>query len=59
MQIEFNKQIILKMSENNNLKSFNTISAISKDNAFGLAWLDSSYLETLLPGSPWQNVCLN
>ena len=35
--------------------SSNTITN-SKEHPFGLAWLDSSYLETLLPGSPWQNV---
>ena len=28
----------------------------AKEHPFGLAWLDSAYLETLLPGSPWQNV---
>jgi hypothetical protein len=28
----------------------------SKEHPFGLTWLDSSYLETLLPATPWQNV---
>ncbi len=26
------------------------------DTPFGLPWLDSSYLEALLPGTPWQSV---
>jgi hypothetical protein len=28
----------------------------SKEKSFEVEWLNSSYLETLLPGSPWQNV---
>jgi hypothetical protein len=31
-------------------------SSSSNEHPFALAWLDSAYLETLLPGSPWQNV---
>lgn len=27
-----------------------------KDRPFNHAWLDSSYFETLLPSTPWQNV---
>jgi hypothetical protein len=27
-----------------------------KERPFNLAWLDSSYFETLFPGTPWQNV---
>lgn len=26
------------------------------DKPFGLNWLDSSYFETLLPSTPWQNI---
>lgn len=28
----------------------------NKEKSFDVEWLNSSYLETLLPGSPWQNV---
>ena len=29
---------------------------MEKDSQFNLTWLDSSYYETLLPGTPWQDV---
>lgn len=44
--------------QTNNKKPDNTnldVNINTKEHPFGLAWLNSSYLETLLPGTPWQN----
>ncbi len=37
-------------------KKMDNKNKIEKDSPFNLAWLDSSYYETLLPGTPWQDV---
>ena len=29
---------------------------VDKEKPFNLAWLDSSYFETLFPSTPWQNI---
>jgi hypothetical protein len=34
----------------------NKLAVKDKEKPFNFAWLDSSYFETLFPGTPWQNV---